>query len=85
MAISSIFNIPQLISRFGLGSELLHFNLPQPHVSGPLLLMAITFMPNGMAATTPDGLCAALRAADLLRPGTTIDPVSYTHLRAHET
>ena len=26
-----------------------------------------------MAATTPDGLCAALRAADLLRPGTTID------------
>ena len=30
MAILTIFNIPQLISRFGLGSELLHFNLPQP-------------------------------------------------------
>ena len=28
MAILTIFNIPQLISRFGLGSELLHFNFP---------------------------------------------------------
>jgi hypothetical protein len=28
MAISSIFNIPQLISRFGFASRLLHFNLP---------------------------------------------------------
>ena len=35
--------------------------------------MVITFMPNAVAATTPDDLCAALRAADLLRPGTTID------------
>ena len=41
--------------------------------SGLLLVAAITFMPNAVAATTPDGLCAALRAADLLRPGTTID------------
>ena len=30
MAVSSIFNIPQLISRLGLAPRLLHFNLPQP-------------------------------------------------------
>ena len=32
MAVSTSFNIPQLIFRDGLGSELLHFNLPQPHI-----------------------------------------------------
>ena len=42
-------------------------------MSSGLLLLMVTFMPNAMGATTPDGLCAALRAADLLRPGIDID------------